>query len=504
MCKGEADNMELIKKKIGKYVPVISKEEISEMSVEAIVPDSISDILKISAALADVTISGKDVQTDRVLVKGMCRVSVVCTAENEGAGVVIPVSLPLSHVMAIQGCTSDSKAEIDIRIKECTAHIINSRKISVKAVVIISVRIYNCVETELTKGIEETEGVFCLEKSVCDEYISSIIEKQVRIAESVSLDRGLVPLKCQSGVDIEDVKVIKGKAMIRGNCVLKVAFMCRETGDIRTEKYHLPFSCVAEDDCLENGKKLEISAVTAQADISVSESAGGSVLGCDICVILTIKCIEEIEEKILCDVFSSVYEMKTEAVQISANGKSDTDAQRKNISRVFENIVDAEKVCDFTDTIISTLTGENLLDSSIYLCVVYKSREGEIESVQLKHDVSYEIPGSFMDAEAVLENVSVECTDGGNIKLECEIVYLIRRGGTIPVSQITKCELLKDCPKKRSTAATLILRNVAKGESVWDIAKKYSTSPAAILEANKLENEEAVTSGKLIMIPIVK
>ena len=47
MCKGEADNMELIKKKIGKYVPVISKEEISEMSVEAIVPDSISDSLKI-------------------------------------------------------------------------------------------------------------------------------------------------------------------------------------------------------------------------------------------------------------------------------------------------------------------------------------------------------------------------------------------------------------------------------------------------------------------------
>ena len=56
-------------------------------------------------------------------------------------------------------------------------------------------------------------------------------------------------------------------------------------------------------------------------------------------------------------------------------------------------------------------------------------------------------------------------------------------------------------PKPQRTAALTIFF-ARKGESLWEIARQYSTSMEAIMEENSL-SEEILPENRMLMIPMV-
>ena len=49
---------------------------------------------------------------------------------------------------------------------------------------------------------------------------------------------------------------------------------------------------------------------------------------------------------------------------------------------------------------------------------------------------------------------------------------------------------------------TLVLRCVDDGEQLWDIAKQYATTMAAIRAANGLADDQQAVSAQMLLIPI--
>ena len=110
---------------------------------------------------------------------------------------------------------------------------------------------------------------------------------------------------------------------------------------------------------------------------------------------------------------------------------------------------------------------------------------------------------NFYNAELELNNISLQCNNG-YIHADGELILKVDFGSTIETTQVVSCNVIKDSLKTRKNSSTLVLRKISGGESIWEMAKKYNTSPDAIKQANKIEDDLENMRGKLIMIPIVK
>ena len=67
---------------------------------------------------------------------------------------------------------------------------------------------------------------------------------------------------------------------------------------------------------------------------------------------------------------------------------------------------------------------------------------------------------------------------------------------------ITGVTAMEDMPKVREDDAALRIYFADERESVWDVAKRYNTSVAAILEQNEID-DEPLSAGEMILIPIM-
>ena len=67
---------------------------------------------------------------------------------------------------------------------------------------------------------------------------------------------------------------------------------------------------------------------------------------------------------------------------------------------------------------------------------------------------------------------------------------------------VQNASLLKESPRTNKRKASLVLKYVEEGESLWNTAKLYGSSVKEIEEANSLNPGEALKTGKLLLIPI--
>src|SRR5699024_10516723 len=69
------------------------------------------------------------------------------------------------------------------------------------------------------------------------------------------------------------------------------------------------------------------------------------------------------------------------------------------------------------------------------------------------------------------------------------------------VPAVISAKLDDEKPKDLSGQPSVVLRYLDGGESLWDLAKRYSTTGADILAANELETEADVPVDRLLLIP---
>ena len=85
---------------------------------------------------------------------------------------------------------------------------------------------------------------------------------------------------------------------------------------------------------------------------------------------------------------------------------------------------------------------------------------------------------------------------GSTVRISIPVIFKITGKEEENISVISSVELTEE---DRAKSPSLILRRMAEGETLWDIAKQYRTDEDAIRNANHLE-ENDVPSG-LLLIP---
>jgi LysM repeat protein len=88
----------------------------------------------------------------------------------------------------------------------------------------------------------------------------------------------------------------------------------------------------------------------------------------------------------------------------------------------------------------------------------------------------------------------------GGVEVRASLAFSYRVEEETPQTSVTLVRLSEDSPWNSQGQPSLVLRRVEPGEGLWELAKRFHTRGADILEANGLEGEPLET-GVFLLIP---
>ena len=138
----------------------------------------------------------------------------------------------------------------------------------------------------------------------------------------------------------------------------------------------------------------------------------------------------------------------------------------------------------------------NTLRTTVRMKLVYQDESGSPVSAERTAEVS--APMSAAPDAVFARCGQAECrpTAGG-----CELhipvqMHMVRREQT-QLDAICGAELSE--PAEQERAPSLVLRRMAPGETLWDVAKQYRTREELIRGANRLEEDDDHPAGMLLI-----
>ena len=142
---------------------------------------------------------------------------------------------------------------------------------------------------------------------------------------------------------------------------------------------------------------------------------------------------------------------------------------------------------------------QDWFDAPLRLRLLYLDESGAPVTAERTDEAAAPVPGDVTTARAACLSPSLR-PSGTGLELTVPVELTVERSRRCTWDAITAAELTEPEPGRRPS---LVLCRPKKGESLWELAKRYRTDEQAICAANGLEQETPLPSG-LLLIPRVR
>ncbi|MBR4030836.1 MAG: DUF3794 domain-containing protein [Clostridia bacterium] len=505
--------MVLIKEKLVSTSCVGKGRTNQSAEVDLVLTEDKPDVKEFLYTEAKAVVNGTEVQNGRVLVYGTVKFCPIYLA-TDGQIKSLSAQTTFTDVIDVLGAEQGMKADVCCKTERVEFKNLNGRKLTAKAMLEIEASVMEETEQEAVSQVEEEKAEVKREKF---DYVkkNATVTSLFNINDQVEIS-GEMPavfeiLKADGKISNSSYKIINNKIVIKANldttilytddkerkpCFVSVSVPFTEVLEVEgiTEDWNLiqnmevcEISCKLADDS-NTRRIIDIDAlVESRTETSENKSAEliSDCFGIEKQALLT---KEEIKLK------QSSGEVK---LQSGIRGQIEIK-EMPPVSRVY-NLAGKAK--------IQRLEQEN---GQIALCGVVATELTYISDDENRPicSVEKELPfkelinsldndNSEADLEVHVTGMSYTLSDASNIEVRgnVEIKGMITK--TVNKSVIT--DITMNETEGKSPEASLTVCFVNKNDSLWDIAKRYSTSIASICEVNNLKENEMIGGKKLIV-----
>ncbi len=464
-----------------------------EATKDCILPDSYPDIHKILCTTADcipgrTVLMGGKIQTSGVLH------STVLFADEEGK--MHQVNFQMDYDAQSPYVSEDPSECLSVQtvLENITARALNPRKLSLRGRLTVTPTLFYQCPREPRLAPELTE--LSLEKKLCNFtawQISSFSEHGIEAGEDLSLSHeSPVGRLIYSTLSLQATSCNAGEGEVRfsGSGILSLLYSTPE-GALRTTDLTFPIqSSVRGDVTADSLCKVTLTPETVS--VVPSEDATGEVRGIELDFTYSIgvtvakrmiatrpvDCyavdaptkVEEETVELLCD-------LRPMSREYNRNMEGDSDGMTE-LLKGFANI--------YVDSREQTESGA-LLHLTAQVTLIGKDGDGAPISLQLVENFTMDsdTPNLCLESFTVTPSAVI---DGDRVK--------VRLQGRMDAfgAWAGKCTyvgaVLPAADELRSKGDTMTLCYPAKGETLWEIAKRYRTTQSALLSANSLGEGE--------------
>lgn len=518
--------MELVKKNV--HMNQLKGKTVSQITLDDDfnVSDQLPDMKRVILYQGEIQIETVRTAAEKITVKGKLAFKVLYHSDDLASNVaMMNGAIPFEEVINMGGIDEEDSITVRGEIEDINVGMINSRKISVKALAMFSVVAESSYDEETAVSVEEDQPVEVLKKNLNITQIAMQKKDTYRVKEEVEIPNNKPNISriLWDQLDLRNVewRLLEGSLSIRGEIMMFVIYEAEEDHiPIQWMEKSVQFSGTMElPGCTEDMiPAIEVQVIHKEIAAKPDYDGENRIMEVDAVLELDMKLYEEENVGILSDIYSPAVEIIPEYGE--ANFES---LLLKNVCK-----------CKIADKI--TLDGEEKI-----LQICHSEGMVKVDDVQIVED------GLLIEGVLLVSMLYVSADDKEPMKsyegaipfkhvaeikgIDASCSYQMRQG----MEQLTSMMLGNDEVELKAviTLDILVLRQISEptikdieikpldmekiqnmpgivgyivqpGDNLWGIAKRFHSTVEEIKETNGLTSDEIVPGTRLMLIKKVE
>lgn len=491
------------------------------------VPDVKPDVGRMIQKKGEVTVAEVQVNEGRAKITGSLCFSLLYVSDGEEKKVYsLEGELPIDESLNLDGLSSGDKICLKWEIEDLSIHLINSRKLNVKAIVTFNASVEELADIELPTDLKEPEDVSVKKKNIRVLELGVHKKDTLRVKKEMTIASNKPNIHGILWKDIEirgmDLRAEEDKMTVKGELFVFVLYAgADEDNPLQWLEQAIPFSGEVECAGCTSDMIPNIEVTMIQNTIEIAPDADGEerMLQMDVVLELDLKLYQETVSELLQD----VYTPKKQAVLVSSpkilesllvrNFSKCRVSDRLQMDGVQNKVL---QICHGEGTIkvdeVKIVENGIQVDGVVELRILYIITDDEMPFYSMESAIPFthviEAPGISGDCRYYLrtdlEQLSTTMIDSNEIEVKAVInlnaVVLARQEEEI-IDEIREEDL--DMEKLQSMPG-IVCYLVQPGDTLWDIAKRFYTTVEEIQKINDLKGETINPMDSLLLVKKVE
>ena len=488
----------------------------AEQPLDAVItlPDTCSDLKRLLRCRVRPCVTAKQVQGDRLSVEGEATVS-LCYVDREGGIRGYEYVALFSHEFELPRPVTDAAAEVRARVSYLNYKAISERRVDVHGAVALAATVTACEPMEVVADIDDPAvqqqrgSRPCVARIGAEEKVL-IVSDEMTLPDDAESIRSV--LRTEPRVTVAEAKIVGGKAIVKGDLLLKLLYVGEEGGACASAAERFPFSQVFDIAGLTDACTTAVDAAVIGCEIRPHTDMSGMLrkvlLGAKIALSVSAFCPGEVPY--LTDAYSTEREMTLTRAPMALERVAYTLNEPVTLTRKLDvPVASIDRVLDvWNDAEVTAVTcTEDAVTLKGVLSVFLLTLDAGGEPMAYERSVDFTLerplpqPIEGAECRARLTPLTVAYALGrGELEIQSELQLRLE------VVEHTACEVITDVAtgdklNSKYSAASIVVCRVGAGEPLWEVAKRYHTAPDAVAALNGLTGA-ALEEDRMLVIPV--
>jgi len=490
---------------------VCKKKDVIVLEEDIIVPDIKPDILNTISTSGNICIYKKEILEEKIKIDGCVNLYLVYLADSEdGRTRAINNSIDFSKTLEIKGCKPDMYLDSNICIKNIECKVLNGRKVNVKIIVEINVILSSEENISMIENIENIDDIQKLNKNITLSQSIGRGQTKVYAKDTISIDNidSLVEiLSADINIINSDIKLSYNKVLVKSDANIKIIYLTEDNRICNIES-NIPVMGFVDIPNISDDNICDVKYEIKNIMIKPNNMEEHSIY-------------VEIEIEVICNAYEN---KQLEIMQDLYSPSKNINFKCKNIRTMcdmhlakgilniderieVEGINSSNKICDVK--VSPEIETENILEGRIIytgnlnMNIMYLSETGDLNVKNVKMPFEFNLQdnniGSNYDIETKINILSQDfiVVNDTTINAKIEMEFVAKASKNMQMNIIDEIEV----DERLEDNYSMVIYFVKKGETLWDIAKKFGSRIEDIVAVNDIENENVINEGQQLFIP---
>lgn len=477
---------------------------------DVLVPDVKPDVIKVIKVEAIPFVRNSEIVSDGVIrVTGETTYYILYKSEEEKVR-SITITYPFN-----QNITNEyAKKGMSVRVTSSAKNIIysvpNERKIMIKLELLFA---YELSEIKDINMIKKVEGEDIETKTEINKFtnITGVSTEVIDIKEDIVVKDTLPQigeiLTVSANISNEDYKTSYNKILVKGDLLIKIVYLSEDdVKDIYNYSFSVPFTGMVEFENISDDSLFDVKYDLRNLEI-IKSADSSNLLNISAEIGVNAVMYDEQEIEYVTDMYSTKSNLKFDTTKLAVLMNQETIKNDIIINETVGDLKGNYKIQDTnlnTESLITRVdTGNLYVDGVLKLDVMLENLDTKmIENKTYDINVNSKVAlNRDIDPDTVNIKIGIKKEDIriSNEKIDASIildviVHLNNIENILMINDIEEEGLLDD------EFYSMYMYIVKKGDTLWDIAKKYKTTVAKIANINNIENENLINIGQKLLI----
>ena len=472
-------------------------------------PDYYPSIFRLLKTSVRPVIHQTRIAGNRLTVDGICKVTVLYIGEEDDSVRTVEQTLPFSRTLELKGESDLPAVRCFCRCYHASGRAVSPRRIDVRGGVSIRVKVTAQKEIPVISSasgggvqLHRIAGSFCGRRKTSVKPFS--VSEELELPQTKPAFGSLV--SSRTAVRTDDVKIIANKVICRGELICHILYLPEGGGRPEPMEYTLPISQIADLPGVDEDDTVDARFETVNFLIEPMPDGNGRKLEEE--WTMTLSCVSDRlkETAAADDVYSTRCLVEAGKKELKAErlaGSLDSQQQLRAVLNTDPVTEVSEVLAHIAEISARSENGTVLVSGMLELCALCF---GEGAPFAVEKTVPFEFPSSCraegeiscIPAAQIL-SVSHALTGENAVEVRVQIQISGTVCERVPAGLITDLRLDEENPLPPSPCALRIYYG-EPGETVWDIARRFSAPVTAVMEENDLDGE-TLREKQMLLIP---